>query len=108
MTQKLSENMRRTIEEIRAHGGTATPARNGRWKGADGRLLEYDPIPGTPDAALNLKTKVRSLSIYALAERKILRRTGKKPSRLFDTYVLTELPHDQPSANSTFTSIVVV
>jgi hypothetical protein len=96
MTQELSEHMRRAIEEIHAHGGTATPARGGSWKGADGQRLEYDPVPGTPDAAMNLKTKLKSVTIYALAERMLLKRTGKKPSRLFDTYVLTELSHDQP------------
>src|SRR6185437_8574863 len=53
MTQELSEHMRRTINEIRAHGGTATPARGGCWKGADGRRLEYEPVPSTPPASLN-------------------------------------------------------
>ena len=96
MTQELSEHMRRTINEIRAHGGTATPARGGCWKGADGRRLEYEPVPSTPPASLNPKTKVKALTIYALAERAILKRTGKKPSRLLDTYVLTERSHDQP------------
>jgi hypothetical protein len=104
MRDELSEHMRRTIEEIRTHGGTATPARDGYWKGADGQRLEYGPLPGTPNTALNLKTRVKSIVIYALAERNILKRAGKNPSRRFDTYVLTEPPRDHPGPAQTASS----
>jgi hypothetical protein len=67
--------------------------------------------PVAPDAALNVKTSVKSVTIYALVERMLLKRAGKKSSRLLDTYVLTELSRDQscrPTQTVPATCVVVV
>jgi hypothetical protein len=77
---KLSAHMQRTLDAIRAHGGTASPEGGGWWRGADG-------------ARLDVQTK----TIYALARRQLLRRTGQAREAWRDTYVVSQPTNSESS-----------
>lgn len=80
----ISEHMRRAMDTIRAQGGSATPEGGGWWKGADGKRLRHQNVALGGDYQEPVVTR----TIYALARRNILKRTGKHAAAWRDTYVI--------------------
>jgi hypothetical protein len=82
MPDKLSEQMRRAIEAIRAQGGFAIPEGGGWWQGGDGKRLRHQNVTLGGDYTEPVVTR----TIYALERRGLLQRRRFRKEAWKDTY----------------------